>query len=160
MKKLLFYPAPLLAMLVLLLTFTYAGAQSENALKILSASDLKVASEKAAVTFQVSIPGDYTSSVTRQNAENAVYFNFKKSDGTTQFLFQVNRISEYQWLQIKDQLSHSRILDHKNGFIYYALPTDKYRINGPDSEAYQQVYVHLNQIINTIAITENMTASK
>ena len=155
MKKLLSYPAPLLALLVLLVTISFADAQSESALNILSASDLKAASEKAAVTMQVSIPGDYTSRVTRENAEDAVYFNFKKSDGTTEFLFQVNRISEYQWMLIKDQLNHPRILDHKNGFIYYALATDKYRIKGPDDEAYQQVYDHLNQIISTIAITEN-----
>lgn len=160
MKKLLSYPASFLTILVLLITISFADAQSESALKILSASELKAASENAAVTLQVSIPGDYTSRVTRQNAEDAVYFNFKKSDGTTQFLFQVNRISEYQWMQIKDQLNHPRILDHKNGFIYYALPTDKYRIKAPDSEAYQQVYDHLNQIITSIVITENMTASK
>lgn len=156
MKKLLFYPTPLLAMLVLLLSITYADAQSESALKKLTANDMQAASENSAVAFLVSIPGDYASTVTRENAQDAVYFNFKKSDGTTQFLFQVNRISEYQWMLIKDQLSHARVLDHKNGFIYYALATDKSRIKGPDNEAYQQVYDHLNQIINSIVITENI----
>jgi hypothetical protein len=156
MKKLLFYPVSLLAILVLLLTISYADAQSESALKILSAKDLQAAPENSAVAFLVSIPGDYTSRVTRENAQDAVYFNFKKSDGTTEFLFQVNRISEYQWLLIKDQLNHARILDHKNGFIYYALATDKYRIKGPDNEAYQNVCDHLNQIINSIVITENI----
>lgn len=159
MKKLLFYPASFLTMLALVLTFTYADAQSESALKTLSASEVKAASENAAVAFLVSIPGDYTSRVTRENAEDAVYFKFKKSDGTTQFLFQVNRISEYQWMQIKDQLSHPRILDHKNGVIYYALATDKYKTSGPDNEAYRQVYDHLNQIINSIIITESFTGS-
>ena len=155
MKKLLFYSAPLLELLVLLLTFTYADAQSESALRKLSANDVEAASENAAVSFLISIPGDYTSKVTRENAEDAVYFNFKKSDGSTQFLFQVNKISEYQWMLIKNQLNHPRILDHKNGFIYYALATDKNRIKGPDNEAYQQVYDHLNQIINSIVITES-----
>ena len=155
MKKLLFYPAPFLTMLVLLLTISYADAQSESALKKLSASDVQAASENAAVKFLISIPGVYTSRVTRENAEDAVYFNFKKTDGTTQFIFQVNRVSEYQWMLIKDQLNHPRILEHKNGFIYYALATDKYRIKGPDNEAYQQVYDHLNQIINSIVITES-----
>ena len=157
MKKLLFYPAPLLALLViLLLSITYADAQSESALKKLTANDVQAASENSTVAFLVTIPGDYASTVTRENAQDAVYFNFKKSDGTTQFLFQVNRVSEYQWMLIKDQLSHARILDHKNGFIYYALATDKSKIKGPDNEAYQQVYDHLNQIINSIVITENM----
>ena len=156
MKKFLFYPTPLLAALVLLITITFAHAQSESALNTASARNVMAASEKAAVTFLVSIPYDYTSKVTRENAEDAVYFKFIKSDGTTQFLFQVNRISEYQWMLIKDQLSHPRILDHKNGFIYYALATDKFKIKGPDNEAYQQVYDHLNQIISSIIITESM----
>ena len=156
MKKLLFYPAPLLAMLVLLLSISYADAQSESVLKKLPASDVQATTENSAVSFQVSIPGDYTSKITRENAQDAVYFNFIKSDETTQFLFQVNRISEYQWMLIKDQLNHPWILDHKNGFIYYALATDRSRIKGNDNESYQQVYDHLNQIIKSIIITENM----
>ena len=159
MKKLIFHPSPLLAMLVLLLSISYADAQSESVLKKLSASDLQAAPGNAAVNFAVSVPGDYTARITRENAPDAVYFHFKKSDGTTQFLFQVNKISEYQWMLIKDQLNHPRILDHKNGFIYYALATDKYKIKGPDNETYQQVYDHLNQIINSIIITESMTSN-
>ncbi len=109
------------------------------------------------VTFSVSIPGQLNTKVVQQNAtdgESAVYFNFKKTDGTTAFLFQLNKVSEYQWIQLKDQLTDSKILLHKNGFIYYAQSTEKRHIKGPDAQAYSQVYDQINSMINSIVITE------
>jgi len=140
---------------VLLLSsaFIFAGAQTANSMKSLPASEA-TAPEPASVQFLISIPDEFTSHIIRENGQDAVYFKFKGSNGGTDFLFQVSRISELQWLQVKSQLAHPVILDHKNGFIYYSIRTNKSHIKGPDSKTYDEIYGRLQQLINSIVITE------
>lgn len=140
---------------VLLLSgvFIFAGAQSTSTIKSLPASEV-TAPEPAGVQFLINIPDEFTSHIIRENGDDAVYFKFKESNGGTDFLFQVNKISEYRWLQVKSQLGRPVIIDHKNGYIYYALRTNKSHIKGPDSKTYDEVYDRLQQLINSIVITD------
>lgn len=132
--------------------FVLAKAQTASSIK-LSPTRITVP-EPTSVQFLISIPDEYTSKILRENGQDAVYFKFKESNGGSDFLFQVNRISEYRWVQVKSQLAHPIILDHKNGFIYYALKTDKSHIKGEDGEIYHQIYNQLQQFINSVVITE------
>ena len=150
MKK--YYSAfPFLFTAVLVITFSFANAQSQSESMSAGGSQAPVVSS---VQFNVSIPNDYSSYIIREEGDNAVYFKFKKSDGTSLFLFQVNKIQEGQWMLIKGQLVDPVMLAHKNGFIYYAQTTDKSRIKGSDAAMYQQIHDQLHQLINSIVITE------
>jgi hypothetical protein len=141
-------------MLILLISFFFADAQTETAMQSINSSALESAVPPS-VEFVISLPDEYSSRIVRENAENAVYFRFKKSDGNTVFLFQVNKISENQWISIKDQLVNPILLDHRNGFIYYAQPGEHSKVKGPDAALYDQLYDRLSQLIRTIQITED-----
>jgi len=153
MKKMLQINAGLLTALLLVIVFNAADAQSKNEMKLISSTSLQ-APDPPAVAFAITVPDEYASHIIRENGDHAVYFQFKKSDGTTVFLFQVNKTEEAQWIKIKNQLSNPTVLAHKNGYIYYALTTDKSRIKGADNEAYEQIYGRLHQMVGTIVITE------
>ena len=154
MKKLSSIIATLTMIFIVIIMFNFAGAQSQSVIKSFSALQVP---DPAAVQFTISIPDEFNSHIVRENGDNAVYYNFKKSDGTTAFLFQVNKISESQWINVKNQLSNPTLLAHRDGYIYYAQSTDKNRIKGADNEAYQQIYERLPQLIGSIVITESAT---
>ncbi|MEO6167653.1 MAG: hypothetical protein ABIO46_07070 [Chitinophagales bacterium] len=142
-----------IAILILLITFNFMNAQSKSSVNSI-AEIVSQLPEPASVQFIISIPAEYSSTIIRENVENGSYFWFKKSDGSKQFLFQVNKISEGQWIGIKGQLNNPVILDHKNGSVYYVQVTDKSRIKGNDAVLYEQVYGRIRQMIGTIVITD------
>ena len=149
MKKLLSLPIIILMMAI---TFSHTSVQSQNSVKTVSLSS--VTAPEPSVQFSISIPSRYADQIVRENADNTVFFYFKKSDGTNVFLFQVSRIDENQWVKIKEQLVQPTILAHKDGLVYYALATDRSKIKGEDGENYAKVYAQINQLINSIVITE------
>ena len=106
------------------------------------------------VQFSISIPEPLNSSIEREETETAVNFNFKKADGTTSFLFSVNKISSDDWMNVKAQLANAKVLDNKNGKIYFLMVTDKQKVKGADNEKYSQVMNGLNDLIASIKITE------
>ena len=106
------------------------------------------------ILFSISIPESLNSSIVREETETAVNFNFKKADGTTSFLFSVNKISASEWMNMKAQLANAKVLDNKNGMIYFLMITDKQKMKGADSEKYNQVMQDLNSLIGSIKITE------
>ena len=136
-------------------TFIYADAQSVSSVNTSSVTE-GTAAVTPAVQFLISIPDDYSSQIIRENGDNAIYFKFKKSNGGTVFLFQVNKISESYWMLIKNQLAHPVVIDHKNGFIYYALKTTTTHVKGEDHDTYDAIYNHLNSMINSIVITDSV----
>ena len=77
-----------------------------------------------------------------------------KADGTTSFLFSVNKISSSDWMNVQAQLSGAKVLDNKTGMIYFLLVTDKQKMKGVDAEKYSQVMNSLNNLISSIKITE------
>lgn len=102
--------------------------------------------------FSIAIPETLNAYLVKETTDNSVHYKFKKSDGTTQFLFAVNKVTEQQWLAIKDQLTNASVQAHKNGFIYYVERTDKTSMKGPDKDAYANVYRQLDTIIRSIDI--------
>ena len=106
------------------------------------------------VQFSISIPASLNSSIEREETETAVNFNFKKADGTTSFLFSVNKISTDDWMNVKAQIANAKVLDNKNGMIYFLMVTDKQKVKGADNEKYSQVMNGLNDLIASIKITE------
>ena len=148
MKKQLLNFSAALMMFLIIITISLAGAQPPKHPDPVAPS---------AVKLSVFIPEELTSSIVQQNADdadNAVYFKFKKSDGNTEFLFQVNRVTYTEWHQIKNQLPDAKFLASKNGNIYYALSTNKKKIKGNDADAYSHAYDRLNVMVNSIVITE------
>ena len=106
------------------------------------------------VQFSISIPETLNSAIVREETETAVNFNFKKADGTTSFLFSVNKIPANDWMKVQAQLSDAKVLDNKAGMIYFLMITDKQKMKGADSEKYSQVMNSLNDLISSIKITE------
>ena len=105
-----------------------------------------------AIDYGIAIPADLLSRLEIENHDNTVRYNFKKSDGTSCFLFSLNRIAEQQWLGVKDQLPNAKLCGHKNGFIYYAEVTNKTRMTGEDKDAYAAVYSRLTEIVRSVEI--------
>lgn len=104
------------------------------------------------IDYAIAIPETMQTHLAIENQDNAVRYNFKKSDGTTSFLFSLNRIPEQQWLGVKDQLPNAKLCGHKNGFIYYAEITDKSKLAGPDKDVYASVYNRLPEIVRSVEI--------
>jgi hypothetical protein len=148
MKKVLSFT---LFALMILTSLPPASAQTA------SLAELKTVQQSSAVPavgFLISIPDELQSRVVRENGTDAVRYHFLKADGGTIFLFQVSKISEYQWLQIKNQLDRPLILEHQNGFIYYAIVSRQYRLKGVDRAEYEKVHNQVYAIVNSIVITE------
>ena len=106
------------------------------------------------VQFSITIPESFSSSIIREETETVVNFNFKKADGTTSFLFSVNKIATADWMNVQAQLVNAKVLDNKNGMIYFLMVTDKQKMKGADSEKYNQVMQNMNSLIASIKITE------
>ena len=151
MKKIALISRSLATASILILSFSFSNAQSQTAVKSATVLENYTAPSFA---FSVSIPDEFSPKVIRENVENSTYFKFKKSDGTTVFLFQVSKIPETQWLTVKNQVPGAKLVAHRNGFIYYTAATDKSRISGPDHDAYAEVYSHLDQFMSSVNITE------
>ncbi len=107
-----------------------------------------------ALQFSFAIPDQWSTQLIREESDHAINFKFKKSDGTTIFLFSVNKVSETTWMSIKDQLENFKMVDHKNSNIYYTTFTSKRSIKGTDNDVYTQIYDHLAEILASIKITE------
>ena len=57
-------------------------------------------------------------------------------------------------MNVKAQLANAKVLDNKNGMIYFLMVTDKQKVKGADNEKYSQVMNGLNDLIASIKITE------
>ncbi len=108
----------------------------------------------ATVQFSIAIPETLSTSIVREETETAVNFNFKKEDGTTSFLFSVNKIAAADWMNLQSQMANAKVLDNKSGMIYFMMLTDKQKMKGADSEKYNQVMQNMNAFIASIKITE------
>ncbi len=106
------------------------------------------------VQFSIAIPEALGISIVREETETAVNFNFKKADGTNSFLFSVNKMAATDWLNLQSQLVNAKVLDNKNGIIYFLMVTDKQKMKGADCEKYSSVMQNLNALIASIKITE------
>lgn len=104
--------------------------------------------------FSISIPQEWSSNIVRAETENAVTFNFKKTDGTTVFLLSVNKLSADDFLNVKDDLQNVKVIEQKNGLVYFAMETSKNSIKGSDSANFAKVFSHLDEMLNSIKITE------
>lgn len=102
--------------------------------------------------YAIAIPETLNTYITKETVDNSVRYLFKKSDGTTQFLFAVTKVSEQQWMLIKDQLTNATMQAHKNGFIYYVERTDKSSLKGADKDSYANVYNQLDAIVRSIDV--------
>ena len=58
------------------------------------------------------------------------------------------------WMNVQAQLVNAKVLDNKNGMIYFLMVTDKQKMKGADSEKYNQVMQNMNSLIASIKITE------
>ena len=106
------------------------------------------------VQFSIAIPEALGISIVREETETAVNFNFKKADGTNSFLFSVNKMAATDWLNLQSQLVNAKVLDNKNGIIYFLMVTDKQKMKGADCEKYSSVTQNLNALIASIKIME------
>lgn len=146
-----------LSLSTLLFLILAASNSTVNAQLTGSVQEVSIAAgapQPPAIRHLIYIPDDISPRIVQKNGDNSVNYLFRKSDGTTAFLFQVSRISENQWLHIRNQLSDPLLLEHKNGFIYFAIVTTKHKIRGEDNSEYQAVYDRLRQIVASIKITE------
>lgn len=102
--------------------------------------------------INASIPEQWKSNIIKEENGAVTTFSLVNGNSTPVFLFSVTEISEQEWVKIKTQLPDVKLLDRKNGNIYFSDKNQKEKVKGPCSELYQQIYPHLDQMISTIQI--------
>jgi len=135
--------ASMLFFLLFASLMTQAGAQSQNH----SAGDPP---PPGLLQFSISIPDAMQSQITRQDFENQSIFSFKNENGKTAFLFSVNKVTDQQWLSIKQDVKNYTILENQDGFITFIQKTTDSSIKGKDNTKYQQVLQQVDAIIASI----------
>jgi hypothetical protein len=102
------------------------------------------------LTLSISIPAAWQSQIVRQDFENESIFSLKTDEKTPAFLFSVTKVTDEQWMTIKNQVKNYSIIENKDGFITFIEKTDAQKIKGNGDMQYQQVLPQIDGIISTI----------
>jgi len=146
MKKILAGAAIIALMATLSLVFSARVAKASDEVLFYQAGN--------DVRFTIEIPEQWNNYIVQESSGDGINFKFKKADGSKEFLFSINKISDQQWIVIKEQLGNAKLLAHKGTIIYYSQVTDKAKVKGTGNEEYAKIYSHLDDIIKSIKITE------
>jgi hypothetical protein len=95
------------------------------------------------------LPDEWQSKVTIEESDNQVVFKYSNPGGQPVFLLAINRVTEAQWMDIKDQLTNSKLLSHKNGMIIYVEITDQAKIKGANSKEFAGIVSKLNDVVQS-----------
>ena len=101
-------------------------------------------------SYTIAVPDEVESHIVKEEADNAVYYKFKKADGSTAFLFSIQRVSYEQWSVVREQLHNIKLLGQHDNRIYFAQRTERTSMRGPDKEQYDMVMNQLDEIIKSI----------
>jgi hypothetical protein len=100
----------------------------------------------------VNIPATWQSQIVRQDYENESIFSLKTSDKTPAFLFSVTKVTDDQWMTVKNQIKGYTIIENKDGYITFVQKTDVKKIKGQADAQYQQVLGQLDAIVGSIQL--------
>lgn len=102
--------------------------------------------------INASIPDQWKSNIIKEVNGEVTIFSLVNGDTAPVFLFSVTEIPEQEWTKVKSQLTDVKLLERKNGKIYFSDKNQKTKVKGPCSELYQQIYPYVDQMISSIQI--------
>lgn len=140
MKKLSISKFAVSGMILMMLIVTLFQTQS------IAAPKNPVAQVKA------NIPSQWQNNIIKEQNGAVTSFSLVNGDSAPVFLFSVTEIPEQEWIKTKAQLTGIKLLEHKDGNIYFSYKNQKEKVKGACSELYQQIYPMLDQLISEIEI--------
>ncbi|MBX7107836.1 MAG: hypothetical protein K1X61_04225 [Chitinophagales bacterium] len=102
--------------------------------------------------ISASIPEQWKSNIIKEQNGAVTSFSLVNGNSAPVFLFSVTQIAEQEWIKMKTQMPEIKIIQHKDGMIYYSYKNPKEKIKGVNSSLYSQVYPYLDQMISSVQI--------
>jgi hypothetical protein len=112
-------------------------------------NDISYPFQSAKLSIEVQLPDEWKSKFITEETDNSIVFKYGNPGGQPAFLFSINKISDVQWMNVKDQLSNAGMLIHAGNTIYYYEKTDNTSIKGANKDDYKSVVAHLDEVIKT-----------
>ena len=134
------------AFLFLLLSFTLQQANAATTVRPFDNS------APPHLNLTVTIPAAWQSQIVRVDYENESIFSLKAGDKSPAFLFSVTKVTDEQWMTVKNQIKGYTILENKEGFITFLQKTDVKKIKGAADSQYQEVLGQLDAIVGSIQV--------
>jgi hypothetical protein len=116
--------------------------------------ELSTSLKMSSLSLSVNIPDQWKSAIIRVDENETTTFKLDNGNAPAVFLFSVTKIPDQQWAKVKSQMPDSKLIAHKNESIYFVQRTNKETIKGANSATYAQVYPLIDQLIQSIQITE------
>ena len=102
--------------------------------------------------YTISIPSNVQAHLVSETLDNRVVYKFKKSDGSAQFLFSINKLDYDQWAKVLEQIPNATLLTAKGNFIFYIETTSVSGLKGADKDAYAETIANLDTIKKSIVV--------
>jgi hypothetical protein len=102
--------------------------------------------------INASIPDQWKSNIIKEVNGDVTIFSLVNGDAVPVYLFSVTEIAEQEWVKVKTQLPDVKLIERKNGNIYFSDKNQKTKVKGPCSELYQQIYPYIDQMISSVQI--------
>ncbi|MEP7128318.1 MAG: hypothetical protein ABI729_05595 [Chitinophagales bacterium] len=131
--------AGLLLIMLLITTFSFS-------------TDATAAVRKPNAQVNASIPDQWKSNIIKEQNGAVTSFSLVNGNSAPVFLFSVTEISEQEWIKMKTQMPDIKLLERKNGNIYYSYKNQKEKVKGACNELYLEIYPHLDQMITGVQI--------
>lgn len=107
---------------------------------------------KPAAEVNANIPEQWKSNIMKEQNGAVTSFSLVNGNAAPVFLFSVTQIPEQEWIKMKTQMPEIKILQHKDGMIYYSYKNPKEKIKGINSDLYSQIHPFLDQMISSVQI--------
>lgn len=107
---------------------------------------------KPAAEVNANIPEQWKSNIMKEQNGAVTSFSLVNGNAAPVFLFSVTQIPEQEWIKMKTQMPEIKILQHKDGMIYYSYKNSKEKIKGINSDLYSQIHPFLDQMIGSVQI--------
>ncbi len=104
------------------------------------------------LNVDISMPGDWRDKVSTKEDNQSVTVSYNNPGGQPVFLYSLTKIAEQAWMNIKDGLSETHVVAHKDGQIYFVQLTDKTSIKGANAKEYKAIVANLDDVLANIKV--------
>ncbi len=128
-----------------LFAFNRAGASAP----LIRSTDGNYQYQNAQMHFQIEMPIEWKDKIKVDETENSTTFSYL--NGTEKvFLFSVNKLSETDFLNVRDQLGDITVVAHPKGQVLYAEKTSKDHLKGANKDEFSKILQGLDAVIANI----------
>jgi len=131
----------LVALLIGFLCSVRAGSMGDSGNYVYTNQNLHV---------QITMPADWQEKMKVTETDQVITFSYINPGGQPVFLYSVTKISEQNWMAIKDQLTNVHIVAEKDGTVYFVELTDKTSIKSANAKEFKAIVDQLDEIWHSI----------